>query len=368
MSGGRTTLLILLAVTCSLVPANAWAGAPMVLAPPPGGQIYHAANPGFGGTENVVTPGRIHRFERQAGKHVAWAYFSNNWIHGVNFPTRQVAAIRSTGRVPFIRLMPRSSFREGGPDRRYTMESIIDGEWDSAAPGSDGLRSWCRQAAGVDGPLLAEFGTEVNGSWFPWNGLWNGGGRRDVYGDPSLADGPERFRDAYRHVVDVCRAEGAWNITWFFHVDVEGAPGARWNRDFANYYPGDEWVDWIGISDYGSLSPKYPWQSFGERLDPVLGQIEDLAAGADKPVALLETGVREDPDHPGRKAAWTRKTLRDIRTRYPLIRAISWWNERYRDDGAQIDIRLGSSPSALHAYRHGVANPAFTSRPLFIPR
>ena len=299
--------------------AAARAAADEVLAPPPPGQIYHAANPGFGHTEDRVTGARIHSFERRAGKRIAWAYFSNNWTHGVDFPARQVAAIEAAGRIPFIRMEPRSNFRSGGPDPRYDMQSILDGDWDLPSRGSDGLIDWCRQAAAVGGPLLVEFGTEVNGSWFPWNGRWNGGGGTTGYGDPLLPDGPERFRDAFRHVVDVCRLAGADDITWFFHVDVGGAPAAGWN-DIANYYPGDDYVDWIGISDYGSLSPRYPWQDFGRRFDRVRDEIGSLG---DKPLAVLETGVREDDGRPGRKAAWTRRTLREIRTRYPEIRAVS---------------------------------------------
>jgi beta-mannanase len=90
----------------------------------------------------------------------------------------------------------------------------------------------------------------VNGDWFPWNGRWNGAGRTDGYANPDLPDGPERFRDAYRHIVDICRNKGGNNLTWFFHVDVGAWPKQPWNTRFANYYPGDAYVDWIGISDY----------------------------------------------------------------------------------------------------------------------
>ena len=56
-----------------------------------------------------------------------------------------------------------------------------------------------------DSPLIVEFGPEMNGWWYPWNGYWNGGGETNAYGDSSLPDGPERFRDAYRHIIDVMR-------------------------------------------------------------------------------------------------------------------------------------------------------------------
>lgn len=359
-----TVLLVALALGAAASTGPGLAVGAEVLAPPAPGLVYHAANPGFGPTEDRVSAARIRRFERLAGKPIAWAYFSNNWTHGVDYPARRVATIEAAGRVPFIRIEPRSSFRAGGPDRRYTMQSIIDGAWDLPTAGSQGLIEWCRRAARADGPLLVEFGTEVNGSWFPWNGRWNGGEATAGYGDPMLADGPERFRDAYRHVVDTCRDAGADNITWFFHVDVEGAPGTAWNR-LSAYYPGDDYVDWIGLSAYGSLSARYDWRSFGARLRPVR---DEIVALGDKPVALLETGVREDAASRGRKAAWTQRMLRAVRTRFPEIRAVAWWNERYRDRGELIDLRIDSSRSALRAYRRGVAARAFTGDARFAPR
>ena len=163
-----------------------------MLAPSPDGRIYRAAFPDFGGPEAGVTARRIADFERESGQPLAWAYFSNNWDRGIEFPADKVSIIRDAGRLPFIRMMPRSDFGEGHADERYTMQSFLDGAWDAD------LARWCDGATAVDGPLLVEFGTEVNGDWFPWNGRWNGGGRTDGYGDPSVPDGPERFRDVYR--------------------------------------------------------------------------------------------------------------------------------------------------------------------------
>jgi len=335
-----------------------------VLLPPAAGRVYHAANPGFGGGESGVTGERIQAFEKLAGRRIAWAYFSNNWFRGVNFPARDIDAIYRSGHLPFVRLMARSSFRDYAPDRRYSMQSIIDGDWDGPRPGSQGLRSWCRQAAALGRPLLAEFGTEVNGAWFPWNGRWNGGRRRDGYGDPDLADGPERFRDAYRHIVSLCRAEGADNITWFFHVDADGQPAARWNRAAA-YYPGAGFIDWIGVSFYGSLLRRYGTEQLRAGLERSLPALRRLAADGDKPLALLEFGTREERSRPGRKARWIARAGRDLRLHFPEIDAVSWWNEAYREAGEQVDLRIDSSASALDAYRAVAAARRFATDPRF---
>jgi Glycosyl hydrolase family 26 len=354
-----------IAVALSFSSDSGAGGAPdVVLVPPPDGRVYHSAFPDFGGPEDRVRASRIRAFERDAARPIAWAYFSDNWVRGIRFPAESVARIVAAGRVPFVRMMARSDYDEGGPDERYTMQSIVDGTWDAD------LRAWCADAAATAVPLLVDFGVEVNGEWFPWNGRWNGGGRTDGYGEPTEPDGPERFRDAYRHIVDLCRAEGGGNLTWFFHVDVGSYPEAEWNSDFANYYPGDDYVDWIGISDYGQLVPGESWEDFRTRLDRVYARLDALAAPGDKPIAVLEYGARESGRRPGRKARWIRAAIDSVLSgRYPRIAALSYWHERWRNgDGSVSNLRIDSSRHTRSAYRRGVDSRRFSSEALFEPR
>ncbi|NOX85735.1 MAG: beta-mannanase [Chlorobi bacterium] len=245
--------------------------------------IYHAAFPDFGGTEDIVTAQRIDDFVDLVDKDIAWAYFSNNWSDSIRFPSEAVSVIHATGKIPFIRMMARSDFEEGGPDPRYSMQRIIDGDFDGE------LIRWAMEAAQTGIPLLTEFGTEVNGNWFPWNGQYNGGGTTTGYGDPALPDGPERFRDAYRHIIEICRANGATNITWFFHVDAYSQPDATWNN-LENYYPGDDYIDWLGVSVYGPQEPGDEYREFSEILDDVYPALSGLS---NKPVAILEFAITE---------------------------------------------------------------------------
>jgi hypothetical protein len=245
--------------------------------------IYHSAFPDFGGTEDIVTVERISNFETLVNKKIVWAYFSNNWYNNIKFPSTEVNTIKSTGKVPFIRIMPRTNFDEGGPDPNYTMQKIIDGAFDAE------LTQWAIEAKNTNIPLLAEFGTEVNGNWFPWNGQYNGAGETTGYGDPNLYDGPERFRDAYRHLIDICNNNGATNITWFFHVDAYSEPDADWNK-IDNYYPGDNYIDWLGVSIYGPQESKEDYQEFSEILNDVYPTLSNLS---NKPIAILEFAITE---------------------------------------------------------------------------
>lgn len=248
------------------------------------GKIYHCAFPDFGGTEDIVTEAHIDDFESLAGQNIAWAYFSNNWMDGLIFPKQAVEIISAKGKVPFIRLMFRSVFEDNKPDPKYKLIDIINGKYDSA------IISWANEAINCNTYLLAEFGTEVNGRWFPWNGYHNGGGRTDGYGDENYPDGPEIFRDAYRHIIDLCNKQGCENITWFFHIDASDDPEEWWNSS-EYYYPGDDYIDWIGISTYGPFQQYDEYISPKELLKNAYNKMKTVSIN--KAYAILEFGITE---------------------------------------------------------------------------
>jgi hypothetical protein len=250
---------------------------------PPVYGIYFGAFPDFGGPEDGVVADSIFHFEQLAQKNISWAYFSNNWYQNIHFPLSAVQEIHQAGKTPFIRMMARTSLEQNVADPNYSLQNIIDGQFDND------LLQWFSQASATGFPMLIEFGTEVNGEWFPWNGLYNGGGVTTGYGDPALADGPERFVAAYRHIIDLSRQAGANNLTWFFHLDSYGQPEIAWN-DFENYYPGDDYIDWIGVSVYGPLSQNDEFEWFEHKLNRVYERIKIMT---DKPIAILETGIME---------------------------------------------------------------------------
>jgi beta-mannanase len=245
--------------------------------------IYHSAYPDFGGTEDEVSSNAIIDFENLAKKKIVWAYFSNNWMDNIRFPSTEVNTILNSGKVPFIRMMPRSTWNESQADPKYTLQKIINGDFDTQ------LNQWAIDAKNTNTNLLVEFGTEINGNWFPWNGEYNGGSETNGYGNQNLADGPERFVDAYKHIIDICNQNGATNITWFFHADSSGEPNNDWNK-MENYYPGDKYIDWIGVSVYGPQTRKDDNEQFKDKLDKIY---TDLTTMSNNPIAILEFGVTE---------------------------------------------------------------------------
>lgn len=342
---------------------------------PPDDGVYHAAFPGFVTEDEEPAPAtgeKIEEFEMLAGKEIVWAYFNNEWTEGIIFPKEDICTIHNSGKTPFVRLMPRNrdtEFKElldcEAPvdfEPAYKMQDFIDGDYD------DELRQWAREAKATGVSILAEFGPEVNGCWMSWNGMWHGGGQMNGYGDPTVADGPERFRDAHQRVVDLFRQEGADNVTWFFHITYGDNPNDEWNR-FNNYYPGDDVIDWIGISVYGAQTPcDNTWYTFAEQFQAMYEAVDDQESGisSDKPMAILELGVVEG--HPdGSKPAWIEETLTKLSNgSYPRVKGFSWWHERWTNSDCDAsDIRIDSSTETQTSYREGVAADFFVSEANF---
>ena len=312
------------------------------------GPIYHGIFPGGKtGDEDDITITDVTTYERAVGKKVAWVYFSNNWYSDREFPLATATWIRNHGAVPFIRLQLLDSWRKPRTNKDYSLAGIAAGKFDKD------FKAWARTARDFKTPLLVEYGTEVNGHWFPWNGQHNGGSR-----------GPEKFKKAYCHIIDVMKKEGANNIRWVFHVDVDDNPHESWNR-FENYYPGDEYIDWLGFSAYGAATPTDDeWPTFRELVDPIYPRLAALAKG--KPIVVLEFGVTSG--HPKMdQAKWAEAALTDIASgRWPGIVGISWWNEAWENDNNSAhntNMRVQDNPKLSAVFKRLVGgNPRVTNQ------
>ena len=101
---------------------------------------------------------------------------------------------------------------------------------------------------------------------------------------------PGAFVAAYRRIVQLMRQEGAYNVSFVWHMNWSDGPSDSWNR-LENYYPGDDMVDWIGVSVYGPQRPTQNWNagSFRAQMDGFYGRIQALAS--DRPMIVSEVGA-----------------------------------------------------------------------------
>ncbi len=286
------------------------------IAPPPAGKLYHGFfYDGPALNEHDVTASDVTRYEDAVGKKTAWVFFSDNWFESRKFPAAMCNWIRDLEKIPYVRLMLRSDLEQNHRENTFTLARIIGGEFDND------LRAWARDAKAFGSPILVEWGMEPNGDWFAWNGKWNGGAKA----------GPAHYIAAYRHIADVMRAVEADNLQWVWHVNWFDSPEAKWNR-LENYYPGDAYCDWIGLSAYGPLTPATPdgTESLRFKMRETYSLLTKLAPG--KPIVIAEFGC----DLHNREVSadtWAKSALEDLFSgRWPAVIGFCWWSEAWEND------------------------------------
>jgi beta-mannanase len=297
---------------------------------PPATGCYHCA----------FTPSGQTTFVNQAGKGIAVQMFYASWSSAADFPARQCSAIIEIGSLPHLTWEPWDYNING---TTYSLQSIINGTHDAY------IRRWAQQIRDWGQPLFLRWGHEMNGNWYPWDGTHNGGATTTGYGDPGKADGPERYVDAWRHIHDIFSETGADNVTWIWAPNVMWDPQSSLNA-IRNFYPGDAYVDWLGIEGY-NWGSQQSWQSFDQIYNV---SYDSCLALADKPIMIPEFASAESG---GDKAAWISDAFAAIRTRYPAIKAITWF-----DINKETDWRINSSETALAAYRTALSDEYFLDK------
>ena len=291
------------------------------VAPPPPGKLYHGFyfnRPGtdnYDPTEHDFTAQDVVHYEQAVGKKTAWIFFSDNWFESRKFPFSLCGLIAKLDKIPYIRLMLRSSVDQNHSEKTFSLTTIIAGKFDVD------LRAWARDAKTFSTPILIEWGTEPNGDWFSWNGKWNGGAR----------EGAARYVAAYRRIVDLMRAEGADNLQWVWHVNWLDEPEKDWNR-FENYFPGGTYCDWVGLSAYGPTTPMTTdgTESLAFKMREAYPRLVKIAP--DKPIIIAEFGCDLHNRHVN-AAHWAKAALEDLfANRWSGVIGFCWWNEGWQND------------------------------------
>lgn len=347
---GERSISAFCLLSSTFCPLSSVQAAPQLLVPPQG--AYNGAYVDFGDDEDSVTLDGINEFATLIGKRQAIIGFGNNW--GKNaFPSAQVRIVHNSGAVPLIFWYAREISNEV-PTSQFNLESINAGKWDQY------LDNWANNAKAIAGPILVSWGLEMNGNWYPWSGVNHGGGKIIPNTNPPQFQGPETFKQAYRHIVDRIRAAGAVNIAWVFHVNNIAFPPSPWNT-MANYYPGPNYADWIGISAYGTQAPHAMWYKVK---DTLLNPYKELMqVDLSKPILIAEWGIGEFPKR-GSKAEWIKQAMNAMPT-LPRLKGAVFWHERWQNaDLSYSNLRVNSSLEALNAYREAIANLFWLERPV----
>lgn len=288
---------------------------------PPAGKVFIGVQTNLGPYDFSA----VDAFAGAVGYRPAVLQFSQGWATDA-FDRSRFDEIAARGMLPVLAWEPWDYRRanDDGVQPDYRLAAITGGTYDSY------ISSWAAGIAELGYPVVIRFAHEMNGLWYPWAEQTNGNRRGD-------------FALAWRHVHDLFTAAGADNVTWMWSPNVTWA-GAQPLSDF---YPGDSYVDWIGLSGYYGTAGRERYISFDDIFAASLAEIAKLTS---KPVVISETGAT---DATGERATWVREMFRQLPA-HPQIIGLIWFEAT-----KEIDWRLAATPAAAAAFAQGAADPRY---------
>lgn len=268
------------------------------------------------------------------------------------FPADFIRNSHARGAVPMISwepwasAFPDTSSHPAIAQDQKVMKAISDGFFD------DYLRSYAAKVRDTGGPVFMRFAHEPDNPQYPWSLAGN--------------NTPEEYVEAWQHVVDLFRSSGANNVRWVWN------PWQEVSMD--EYYPGDKYVDWIGLTilNYGLASTDGSWHSFSTLYEPFRYQIgfsEDKSM-MKKPVMIAEFGSTA---YGGDQAEWINEALYRIRERYPEIKSVVFfyseedenWATGWRPapEADYIDWTFADSLHSMKLIRESLDEQPFSNKP-----
>jgi hypothetical protein len=156
---------------------------------------------------------------------------------------------------------------------------------------------------------------------------------------------PDEYVKAYKHIVNLMRAEGVDNVAFVWH-----SYAAKPYKDYplSAWYPGDDYVDWVAISVFGHA---YGGTDFGPYCDDVLA----FAKAHHKPVMIAESSPIQGIDSKS-NAAWDQWFVNFLSFTYQKnIKAISFittnWSKASIDGVSEWkDSRLNNNEEVAKAW------------------
>jgi hypothetical protein len=243
------------------------------------------------------------RIGRKPAIHLVYYAWDDDW-------PSQTARDFADGKIPLVNWEP------DGID----FKNIVSGSLDST------IKARASGSKAVGKPFFLDFAAEMNG-----DEAWSGN-------DAAL------YVSAYRHIHDLFVAAGATNVVWAWCPNVTDVDGG--NKHTLDYYPGDDYVDWTGVDGYNwGAGSGFQWQSFHD----VFARIYPILAAKGKPILIGEMASDENG---GDKAAWIDAMIPTLRSDYPLIKGLVWF-----DVHKERNWQINSSPATLAAYMRFAADP-----------
>ena len=222
----------------------------------------------------------------------------------------------------------------------------------------DYIDAWSQAISQTQSTVFLRWGHEMNGCipgnvppcWYTWGG------------------DPVNYVAAWRHIHDRMETtNGVRNVVWVWTPNI--TQGDLFT-DYPDYYPGDDYVDWVGASGFNTAQkawwdPKPTCFTFDDLFSPILYDMTDRYP---KPQMVAE--FASACDNGCDQALWISEAYHQALF-YPRLQALVWFNvAKWEGEGAQrewVDWRIGcgdcdtpACPDCVAAYAQALANPRYS--------
>jgi len=274
--------------------------------------------------QDTTIDGSIEEFNNLTGKN--HATFFRYVGYDYPFPQEWVDDVKSAGGIPHIAWEPNQG-----------LDEVVDNEY---------LRNFAKKINEAGVPIFIRFASEMNGTWCAYSG------------------DPTKYIEKWKLVHDVLEEEAPnaimmWSVFTFPEYTI------------MDYYPGDEYVDWVGVNIYNVVYHNDNIYEEATQEDPLrlLDFVYDNFSYK-KPIHISEFGatnytITDDGHHTDFAIEKIERMYSNLQSKYPRVKAISYFNVNNlinAPEGRKInDYSLTSKDEVLEKYSQLIQNEYFLS-------
>lgn len=262
-------------------------------------------------------------FERVIGKpHASYFFYMG---YRSRLPEDWIAKLRDEGKMVHIALEP-----------NLGLDTVRDDEY---------LQRLATDLRASGARIFLRFASEMNGPWVGYGG------------------NPAEYREKFRLVASKMHALAP-------NVAMVWCPYALPKQNIKNYYPGDEYVDWVGVNLYSvtyfNQDRRTPgrWTHPGDLLESVY-----TTYAARKPIMIGEYGATHHSNLESKSVAdfamgCVGALYSSLPRVYPRVKAVFYFNGNNMEiaEKRNNNYAVTQEPSVLEVYRRAVAPPYFLER------
>jgi len=275
--------------------------------------------------QDTLINGSMEKFNELTGKdHTSFFYYVG---YGRDFPEEWVAQVKEVGAIPHIAWEPNDG-----------LDVVKDDEY---------LREFARKAKEAEVPIFLRYASEMNGDWTAYSG------------------DTEKYIEKWRLVYDVMKEEApnvmmVWTVFTFPQGNIK------------KYYPGDEYVDWVGVNIYNVIYHNDNLNHPAKHEDPLelLDYVYDNYSHR-KPIQISEYGathytITDGKEYEEFAISKISRLYNGLKTKYPRVKSIFYFNVNNlvnAPEGRKINnYAITDNENILNTYKELIEDEYFISK------